>query len=387
MPEEVERKIRYLIRKFPHTEWSGVLFVTHEGTFENNDLVITCKDIYPMDLGTTGWTEFRMNEDVAAYMAENMELFDCDIALAHSHHTLGAYLSGQDMKMVQQEGNDTNCFVSLVVDTKGEYVAIVTRKVQTKSEITIKNLGTSYEFFGEGSKEITHEDTQTTKVIDREIIEYFDLEVERHEVSNDLEYLDARFEEIEKKKKAKEFNIPKTTPEFNGNFREFLHTDAGDSKEPVEQKLPFAEETNNLTPEDDSKLNEIAMAWQPDPKYIHGLVVRMVTCSFIINPDKIDFKQWVYKHMTNMYGKIFGENSQTLLHMESISAFREYMEFVVQFTIDYFDVDNVPDLIVDNYDVLQSRVASAMMAELQPYLEVNDYMKAYYDELSNYVIE
>lgn len=83
VPEKVEEKIRYLIRKFPHTEWSGVLFYTHQGTFEDNNLLITCEDIFPMDLGTTGWTEFKMNEDVTAYMADNIELFDCDMGLVH----------------------------------------------------------------------------------------------------------------------------------------------------------------------------------------------------------------------------------------------------------------------------------------------------------------
>lgn len=102
VPERVEEKIRYLIRKFPHTEWSGVLFYKHQGTFEDKDLVITCEDIFPMDLGTAGWTEFKMNEDVTAYMAENIELFDCEMGLVHSHHQLGAYFSGQDNLMLQQ---------------------------------------------------------------------------------------------------------------------------------------------------------------------------------------------------------------------------------------------------------------------------------------------
>lgn len=83
VPENVEEKIRYLIRKFPSTEWSGILFYTHQGTFEDNDLAITCQDIFPMDLGTSGWTEFKMSEDVAAYMAENIELFDCEMGLVH----------------------------------------------------------------------------------------------------------------------------------------------------------------------------------------------------------------------------------------------------------------------------------------------------------------
>ena len=83
VPSKVEEKIRYLQRKFPSTEWSGVLFTTHEGTFEENNLVITCHDIYPMDLGTSTFTDYNMDETVAGYMADNIELFDCDLQLVH----------------------------------------------------------------------------------------------------------------------------------------------------------------------------------------------------------------------------------------------------------------------------------------------------------------
>lgn len=88
VPSDVEEKIRYLLRKFPSTEWSGVLFYAHEGTFENGDLHIICKDVYPMDLGDATFTSFSMNEDVASYMAQNIELFDCDTGLIHSHHSM-----------------------------------------------------------------------------------------------------------------------------------------------------------------------------------------------------------------------------------------------------------------------------------------------------------
>ncbi len=83
VPKKVEVKIRYLQRKFPNTEWSGVLFITHEGTFEDNNLVIKCQDIFPMDLGNAAYTTFNMNEEVTAYMADNIELFECDLALIH----------------------------------------------------------------------------------------------------------------------------------------------------------------------------------------------------------------------------------------------------------------------------------------------------------------
>lgn len=83
VPEKVEEKIRYLLRKFPTTEWSGILFYTHTGGFETNDLVINCEDIYPMDLGTSGYTEFKMTSEVSSYIANNMELFDCETGLVH----------------------------------------------------------------------------------------------------------------------------------------------------------------------------------------------------------------------------------------------------------------------------------------------------------------
>ena len=83
IPAEVERKIRFTCQKVWSTEWSGTLFFTHEGSFENNDLVIRCVDIYIMDIGTQAYTEFDMNPDVIAYMTEHSELLDCQLGLIH----------------------------------------------------------------------------------------------------------------------------------------------------------------------------------------------------------------------------------------------------------------------------------------------------------------
>jgi len=83
IPYKVEEKIRYLCRKFPTLEWSGVLFTSYKGKFEDGSLVITCEDIYPMDLGSPGFTQFKMDETVSSYMADNIELFECDCQLVH----------------------------------------------------------------------------------------------------------------------------------------------------------------------------------------------------------------------------------------------------------------------------------------------------------------
>lgn len=292
---------------------------------------------------------------------------------------MGAFLSSQDMKMVQQEGNDTNCFVSLVVDTPGNYVAIVTRKVQTKSEVTIKKLGTSYEFFGEGSKSLTHDGSETTKTVDKEVIEYFDLEVERHEVPNSLEYLDDRFEEIEKKKSTSKSSVPwgdinKENME-NKSFLEVLHQY---NKKDTSKEL-------SLFGNDSIKLEDIQ--WQPDPNEIHTAVVHIITLNLILNPKKIDLKQWIMRHMTNVYKKVFGESSMTECKLDSCGAFTEYRDFIIQFTLDYFNYDTVPDALMENdFDYVQGMVAQALLNEIFEYVDVNPYMKSYYETLSRYIV-
>lgn len=379
VPEKVEKKIRYLIRKYPSTEWSGVLFITHQGSFEDNDLIITCQDIYPMDLGSSTWTEFQMSEDVASYMANNIELFDCDTALIHSHHSMGAFFSGQDIKMLQQEGNDTNCFVSLVVDTKGTYVAMITRKVKTESEVTIKNLNKSYEFFGEGIKQISHNDT-ITKVITKEVIEYFDLDVERHKVFNDLDYLDSRFDEIIQKKNNNKTKSDTNIPWNNGKIKESYQSPLFDYKYENEQLKPSK---INVSDGELDKLMDIGFKWTPDPKKIHAAVVHMLTCSLIANPDKIDLKQWVTKHLVNVYKKIFGANSILDTKSNINNAFTEWKDFIIQFTLDYFDYSDVSEQILSNYGMVENYVIKAILDELYEYTNI-PYVQEYYDALMGY---
>lgn len=387
VPENVEEKIRYLLRKFPSTEWSGVLFVTHKGSFENNDLVITCKDIYPMDLGNATFTEFTMNEDVAAYMSENIELFDCDLQLIHSHHQMSTQPSGTDLNTLKEEGNERNCFVSLIVNNAGKYYAAITRKVQTKSEVTVKKLGTSYEFFGDGSKEVEHDNTETTKVIEKEVIEYFDLEVERHEVPNTLEYLDARFDEIAKKKVTeRKNNYDSSNIAPTGHFFDWMHN----KSVPKEQDL-FGDTSYREVPEkpykDDHMFNpSITDDWQPDSKKIHAAVVHMITCNLIINPEKFDLKQWVTKHMKNVYIKVFGEYSIYECEHNTCGAFSEWRDFIIQHTLDYFDTSNVPDAIFDD-GIFQSRIAQAMSDEIMEFIDVNPYIEAYNEALILNIVE
>ena len=371
------------------------MFYTHQGSFEDGSLVIICKDIFPMDLGNATYTEFKMSEDVAAYMADNIELFDCENGLIHSHHTMASTFSGTDMNTLQKEGNDTNCFVSLIVNTSGNYSAKITRKVHTKSEVTVKTLDKSYEFFGEGSKNIVSDSSEATKVIEKTAIEYFDLTVERHEVPNRLEYLDARFDEIQKKKASESNSLFHENIMLTGNRKNDTFFDTWDrepySSSPIQSSLSDTPKdsfpTHHLTENDSLTIDDVMSCnWTPDSKEIHKAVVHLLTCSMILNPDKIDLKQWVTKQMVKVYKKIFGDDSLHEAKTGASGAFCEWKDFITQFTMDYFDYSSAPDSIMMDSDLAFYKVAEALCAELSQYLS-NDYVRAYYEEFSLYLIQ
>jgi len=322
-----------------------------------------------MDIGTNGWTEFKMTPDVSAYMAKNIELFDCDLSLVHSHHTMGAFFSGQDLKTLWSEGNDTNCFISLIVDTKGTYQAAITRKVKTKQKVTTINLGDSYEFFGEGEKQLNLGGEVTEVTTDNTTIEYFILDVRREVVDNPYDFLDKRFEEIEAQKKQELDKFPlATVPSAIKGDNDFsFNTWRNAQKAEAEEQILFAEkEVEEIT-----DLSE----WKPDAEQIHHLICQMITCSFIVNKD-LDLKQWVTRHMNKKYEEIFPDSDN----------FDEWKEFVVEFCINRHVEANPPEGLYNDWELYQSKIAKAMKAELYQYSE-NPFIQEYIEVLNRYIYE
>ena len=404
VPEKVEEKIRYLLRKYPSTEWSGVLFTSYQGTFEDNNLVITCEDIYPMDLGSAVFTEFKMSEDVASYMANNIELFDCDLQLVHSHHSMSTQPSGTDLNTLREEGNDRNCFVSLIVNNAGVYYAAITRKVESKKEVTVKDLGTSYEFFGEGPKAMETVEADTTREITKTVIEYFDLEVERHEVHNSLAYLDTRFEEILNKKYLASNSSSNALSSTGGSsiwnnietkpidpskvcYPGYLSRDTvatedtslpyssfmeyQDARRKQEDNTPYLFDNNTM------KDLEVKSNYTPDPQLIHEAVVKIVLCSFIVNAKKVNIKQWSRGFMVKKYTELF----HTGQDFHNMMEFNEWCEFIVAFILDHFD-DSLP--LDTDYDTFYSETANALINELKT-LDDNIFIQEYINVLMRYI--
>jgi hypothetical protein len=369
VPRKVEEKIRYLCRKFPTLEWSGVLFTTHEGNFEDGNLVITCQDIYPMDLGSPGFTQFKMDETVSAYIAENIELFDCDVQLIHSHNQMSCFFSGQDQATLREEGNDRNCFVSLIVNNAGTYCAAVTRKLQLTKKVTVETSGISYEFFGEGKKALTSSASPVENVSEETAIQYFMLDVEVEKVENPLDYLDTRFDEIEAKKKAavppkvnqKTEKLPYLANPVNEDFFDWIHKDKPAAESPKQASLWDKDEMDEMID---------VSGWNPDPTIIHHLCCQMVTSSLIVSFD-IDLKQWIVRYMDKKYKEIF----------EDMEEFERWADSMIEFILNHYNDPDVPAQLYDDWDYYMAKVAGAIINELSEYPS-NEYIDEYIAQLT-----
>ena len=116
--------------------------------------------------------------------------------------------------------------------------------------------------------------------------------------------------------------------------------------------------------------------WRPDEKIIHYLAAQLLTCSLIINKD-IDLKQWVVKHMEKKYDEIFsGGNSY---------EFGQWADAYVEFIVNHYSEENVPEEVLDYFDDYQSHIAKALIDELDKYPS-NEYIEEYQKILEKYLV-
>lgn len=376
IPAEVERKIRFACQKVWSTEWSGTLFFTHEGSFENNDLVIRCVDIYIMDIGTQAYTEFDMNPDVIAYMTEHSELLDCQLGLIHSHAGMQTFFSGTDTATLKEEGRDRNNFVSLIVNNAGSYTAAITRRIKSKQ---VKE-SVSYEFFGDGEKHDTKE-----YVSDADEIEWFYLKIEKEGENYSFPDMAARLEEI---KQAKEERAKKTqTPVYQGGYKPVIANSygtkvgpanlvkKGTNKHEVVQPTLF-DNVDDLPFDDNYSLPYGQVTF--DRATLKSLVLQLITGSIIISNDsKIDITKWA-KSMPALYEKRFGKGE------EGMKNFKMWADTYAEYLTWYVTDEKLEELGYDEIEIC-AICAHDMIEELTK-LPENDYIKGYIDALQKYLI-
>lgn len=291
IPVNVEQKIRHLCSRISTVEWSGTLFYTFSGTYEDNNLEIKCVNIFPMDIGSSTYTEFDMSPDVIAYMTDHPELLDCQIGLVHSHAGMQAFFSGTDLSTLQEEGVDRNHFVSLIVNNEGTYTAAITRRVKSKEVV---NSTYTYKTFDDVEKT-----GNRSYEIEEEVIEYNYLDIIKEgEVENPFLELDQRLSTI------KESKTKKATTPFMYNISY--------NKDKVAQPTLF--DTSGSIDTKSTKTNsykEVSM--DPNDDYISDstiktIVLQLITGSIAIGDNsKIDPVKWAPK-MVGLFSNRFKDD-------------------------------------------------------------------------------
>ena len=378
IPAEVERKIRFTCNRIWSTEWSGTLFFTHEGSFENDDLIVKCVDIYIMDIGTQAYTEFDMNPDVIAYMCEHPELLDCQMGLIHSHNNMSTFFSSTDTATLKEEGRDRNNFVSLIVNNAGSYTAAITRRIKSKKIIE----STSYEFFGDGERQDTK-----NYVSNADEIEWFYLKIEKEGETFDFPDLASRLEEIKQAKAERARKVQ--TPVYHGNYKPnpsnpnygmggFTGIRKAEQKptiqKPVVQKNLFEDDDLPF----DTDFGEIPYGRVNfDKATIKSLVLQLLTSSVIISSDsKIDIVKWT-KSMPTMYEKRFGKGQDGIENFEFWAE--SYIEYLLWNTTDekleQLDFDTAEICAICAHDIIEELTK----------LPENEYIKCYIDVLEKYL--
>lgn len=378
IPTEVERKIRFVCQKVWDTEWSGTLFFTHEGSFENNDLVIRCVDIYIMDIGTKTYTEFDMNPDVIAYMCENPELLNCQVGLIHSHNNMSTFFSKTDTATLEEEGRDRNNFVSLIVNNAGTYTAAITRKVKRYSQI--KDI-LVYEFFGDGEIQDTKEYTEDGV----EEIEWFYLKIEKEGENYSFSDMAARLEEIKQAKAEKAKKAQ--TPVYQGGYKSIIANSYGTKAGPTNLVRKEANKPKVVQPTLFDDIDDLPFEEEYDIPYgqvsfdkvtLKSLVLQLITGSIIIsNGSKIDITKWA-KSMPALYEKRFGKGK---VGMDNFKIWAEaYTEYLTWYTTD----EKLEEHGFDETEIC-AICAHDMIEELTK-LPENDYIKGYIDALQKYLV-
>lgn len=335
IPADVEKKIRHLCNRVHSVEWSGTLFYTYSGTYEDGTLEIRCVDIFPMDIGTSAYTEFDMSPDVIAYMTDHPELLDCQMGLIHSHCTFQTFFSNTDISTLREEGNDRNHFVSLIVNNEGTYTAAITRRI---IERKVTNTTFSYKTFDN----IEKTGTRTTEV-EEEVIAYNMLDIIKEgEVVEPFLEIDERLNTIKKNKdKVKKASIPST-------YYPFTPLRFYEKGEEIKQPALFDE--NFLESEPPRKV-ELEHNFSIPASTVKSFTLQLLTGSIAIaDVSRIDPVKWAGQ-MEKLFDKRFDNN---------IQLFDLWAEIMVEFVLTNFIPDRYARFEEEYISELSQEIYMAM---------------------------
>lgn len=124
--EEILNKIKYLCKNIPKVEWSGVLFYSVKGSIkEPKKMEIMLEDILPLDMGTSTYTSYELDDRFTDYLLVNPKAMEWNVGHIHSHNVMNVFFSTTDLAELNDNAISHNYYLSLIVNNYMDFVAKV----------------------------------------------------------------------------------------------------------------------------------------------------------------------------------------------------------------------------------------------------------------------
>ena len=124
LTDNIMDQIDYLHKIVGNVEWSGVLvYKVTKGSIEDyKNLEVEVLEILPMDVGTSGYTEYTLDskDDYTFNNLCDRVMMDPDLKIGHihTHHGMGCFFSGTDTQELHDNAPNHNYYLSLIVNFK-----------------------------------------------------------------------------------------------------------------------------------------------------------------------------------------------------------------------------------------------------------------------------
>lgn len=148
MDKNISDQIKYLCKVIPDHEWSGVLFYEVKGSIANpSEFSVYPKQIFLMDKGSAGATDYLFDETLIEYRMNNPETNQYRIGHIHSHNKMATFFSGTDTSELNDNSEFHNYYLSLIVNNAFTNTARIAFRGQ-RSPMTVSAMdenGNSYQ--------------------------------------------------------------------------------------------------------------------------------------------------------------------------------------------------------------------------------------------------
>jgi hypothetical protein len=348
--ENVKKKIDIIHKTFGNLEWSGVLFYNKlEGSISDpSTYVAEVVDIYPMNKGTAGYTEFNFEGEELLTMADRVDAYMTSrTGLVHSHHNMRAWFSGEDLDElhtnVENYSKNGSYYLSLIVNFEEKYVAKIVKLIDVpETNISIEEEGM---------------DRGSIKTFSKQMMFMMDLNIEIENSPEDKELMN-RLEELEEQARVKAAKSVAKTP---------THTEINGRYYPIAKQLSMRDEWELFNKADEDK-----ETWE-EPYKINPTTIRK-NLNQILTLDN-ENKEETGKILASIF-------KMTVVEREEL--FDDIEINVHLMTIDMFGYDKLTEALQETHKLLNTYKTVALWKDVISGLD-KIFTEAI--EYSEYVIE